>query len=119
MKRPRYTHLFDRDRTLKVFFYTSNLEKISQAQLVFARHGYRLLHYTSHREPYDEDYSKGTRQLLIRAVEQISGAFGVRSCFFVEDTSLRIESLSTDADFPGVAVKEWFSKISFAELAGC
>ena len=116
MRRPRYKHLFDRDRTLRIFFYTSNLEKISQAQLIFGRHGYRLSHFTSHREPYDEDYSGGTKQLLARAIEQVSGAFGVRSCFFVEDTSLRIESLSEKADFPGVRVKEWFSRITFEEF---
>lgn len=114
--RPRYRRVLERDRLLKVFFYTSNIQKLAQARLIFSRHAYPLSHFATSREPYEEDYSGGTHQLLSNAIAEISGRFGIRSCFFVEDTSLRIEALSSESDFPGVAVKEWFNEISFNEL---
>jgi hypothetical protein len=54
--------------------------------------------------------------VLVKAIEQVNQEFGVRSIFFVEDTSLRIESLSDQGDFPGLAVKERFSQITFNDL---
>ena len=63
--------------------------------------------------PYDEDYQLGTTGLLTRAINQVKAQFGVRSIFFVEDTSVRIEALSSDNDFPGLAVKEWFPQVTF------
>jgi inosine/xanthosine triphosphate pyrophosphatase family protein/dephospho-CoA kinase len=118
MKRPRphYGNAFEYDRILNVFFYTSNTEKLLQARLLFMRHGYELKHFRGKKEPYDEDYELGTIGLLNRAIEQVNEEFGVRSIFFVEDTSVRIESLSTANDFPGLAVKEWFSQTTFETL---
>jgi dephospho-CoA kinase/inosine/xanthosine triphosphate pyrophosphatase family protein len=83
---------------------------------MFVRHGYNLRHYRGRREPYDEDYSLGTEHLLSRAIKQVNDEFGVKSIFFVEDTSLRLEGLSKDLDYPGLAVKEWFLSTSFDEL---
>ncbi|MDA9478255.1 xanthosine triphosphate pyrophosphatase [Bradyrhizobium sp. CCBAU 65884] len=115
--RPQYGNALRFDRVLTVYFYTSNADKLLQAKLMFMRHGYALRHYRGRREPYDEDYSLETRQLLDRAIEQVNAEFGVRSIFFVEDTSLRIEALSEGAtDYPGLAVKEWFSSASFEAL---
>jgi inosine/xanthosine triphosphate pyrophosphatase family protein/dephospho-CoA kinase len=114
--RPRYGNAFEYDRVLNVFFYTSNTTKLIQARLLFMRHGYELRHFTSNREPYDEDYALGTELLLSRAVQQVNKEFGVRSIFFVEDTSLRIEALSDKADFPGLAVKEWFRIVTFDQV---
>jgi dephospho-CoA kinase/inosine/xanthosine triphosphate pyrophosphatase family protein len=87
-----------------------------QARLVFSRFGQSLRHYRGHREPYDEDESLGTEELLSRAVKQVAADFGVRSVFFVEDTSLRIEALSSNSDYPGLSVKRWFSETSFSDL---
>jgi len=101
---------------MNVFFYTSNVEKLLQARLLFMRHGYDLKHFKGDREPYDEDYALGTKALLMRAIQQVNREFGVRSIFFVEDTSLRIDVLSAEKSFPGLAVKEWFSKTTFSEL---
>jgi dephospho-CoA kinase/inosine/xanthosine triphosphate pyrophosphatase family protein len=115
--RPQYGNALRFDRVLTVYFYTSNADKLLQAKLMFMRHGYPLRHYSGRREPYDEDYSLGTELLLGRAIEQVNAEFGVRSIFFVEDTSLRIEALSEGlADYPGLAVKEWFSSASFDSL---
>jgi inosine/xanthosine triphosphate pyrophosphatase family protein/dephospho-CoA kinase len=114
--RPHYGNVFEYDRILNVFFYTSNTEKLLQARLLFMRHGYELKHFRGKKEPYDEDYQLGTVGLLSRAVEQVKAEFGIRSIFFVEDTSVRIEGLSNTKDFPGPAVKEWFSQVTFDAL---
>jgi dephospho-CoA kinase/inosine/xanthosine triphosphate pyrophosphatase family protein len=80
------------------------------------RHGYELKQFRGRREPYDENYEIGTHGLLTRAIDQVKVEFGVRSIFFVEDTSVRIEALSGVNDFPGLAVKEWFSQTAFSSL---
>lgn len=114
--RPHYGNAFEFDRVLNVFFYTSNTTKLLQARLLFMRHGYELRHFKGNREPYDEHYALGTQTLLGEAIRQVNEEFGVRSIFFVEDTSLRIDALSETSDFPGLAVKEWFPATSFEEL---
>ena len=118
MKRPRphYGNAFEYDRILNVFFYTSNTEKLLQARLLYMRHGYELKHFRGRNEPYDEDYKLGTADLLARAVNQVKAEFGVRSIFFVEDTSVRIEALSDTNDVPGLAIKEWFPQVTFQQV---
>ena len=80
------------------------------------RNGYQLSHYRSQHEPYDENYALGTQGLLSEALKQVSQEFGRRSVLFVEDTSLRLEALSDESDYPGTRVKEWFAETSFEEL---
>lgn len=118
MKRPRpqYGNAFEYDRILNVFFYTSNTEKLLQARLLFMRHGYELRNFRGKREPYEENYELGTVGLLTRAIDQVKAEFGVRSIFFVEDTSVRIEALSNQNDYPGLAVKEWFPQVTFEQV---
>jgi inosine/xanthosine triphosphate pyrophosphatase family protein/dephospho-CoA kinase len=114
--RPQYGDAFLFERLLNVYFYTSNADKLLQARLMFVRYGYKLRHFKGRREPYEEDYSLETEQMLTRAIEQVNAEFGIRSIFFVEDTSLRLEALSADSDYPGKRVKEWFSSTTFREL---
>jgi dephospho-CoA kinase/inosine/xanthosine triphosphate pyrophosphatase family protein len=113
--RPQYGNSLGFERILNVYFYTSNSDKLFQARLMFVRSGYLLRHFTGHREPYDEDYSLPTEQMLARAIRQVNAEFSVRSIFFVEDTSLRLEALSDSSDFPGLKVKEWFAGSTFEE----
>src|ERR1700704_984671 len=96
--------------------YTSTPDKLLQARLMFVRHGYLLRHFKGHREPYDEDYSLPTEQMLTRAIQQVNAEFGIKSIFFVEDTSLRLEALSERVDYPGLKVKEWFASSTFEEV---
>ena len=96
-----------KDRQLQVFFYTSSLDKYLHARTVFARSGLILHEFKSRREPYSEDYASEKEVLLARALLEILGSVGSGSLFFVEDTSLRVEGLSTDTqDYPGLQVKE-------------
>ena len=114
--RPKYGNALGFERILNVYFYTSNLDKLFQARLLFVRHGYLLRHFKGDREPYEEDYSLPTEQMLTRAIQQVNAEFGIKSIFFVEDTSLRLEALSDSADFPGQKVKEWFAISAFEEV---
>jgi inosine/xanthosine triphosphate pyrophosphatase family protein/dephospho-CoA kinase len=116
-RRPRVREaLRNGEKRLEVYFYTSNIEKFLHASEVFRQSGIVLQHFRSHTEPYSEDYSVGKRQLLTDALSAVRAQVGKGALLFVEDTSLRIESLSSDSDVPGLAVKEWFSQTSFAEL---
>ena len=101
----------------RVFFYTTNTDKYLQARYVFAQHGYILEHFQSYMEPYDEEYERGKEYLLAKAVEAVRGLVGRQTLFFIEDTSLRIEALSTPTiDVPGLRVKEWFAETTFPQL---
>lgn len=114
--RPKYGDSYGFDRILYPYFYTSNSDKLVQARLVLSRFGYRVRHYRSDKEPYDEDYSADTETLLSNALKQVSEEFAIRSTVFVEDTSVRIDALSEARDYPGMAVKEWFKSTTFDEL---
>lgn len=103
-------------RKLKVYFYTSNTEKLLQARLLFQREGQTLNHFRATREPYEEDYSLSKEDLLRRAISQVRNEFLVRSVFFVEDTSIRIDAFSSEEDVPGLRAKEWFSSTSFEQI---
>jgi dephospho-CoA kinase/inosine/xanthosine triphosphate pyrophosphatase family protein len=100
-----------------VSFHTSNIDKFLQARLVLQKFGLFLKHFPSSLDPYREDYSFGRARLLERAIEEIKHRLGVNSLFFVEDTSVRVDALSTgNEDVPGLAVKEWFAQTRFEDL---
>jgi len=104
------------NRRLVVHFYTSSIPKYLQARVVFARSGLQLRHFKTRRDPYTEDYSKPKKEMLTAAIAEILETVGRGSLFFVEDTSLRINALSSAGDFPGLAVKEWFQASDFDSL---
>jgi dephospho-CoA kinase/inosine/xanthosine triphosphate pyrophosphatase family protein len=116
--RPRLREIFFRvERRLDVHFYTSNIEKFLQARSVFEKVGLILRHFRTKTEPYHEEYSLGKHELLARALDEVRSRVGAGSIFFVEDTSIRIETLSTPAgDVPGLAAKEWFASTTFESL---
>jgi len=104
-------------RRLKVYFYTSSLQKYLQARIVLEKYGLVLSHFRSRSEPYEERYEQGTQALLTRAIDEIRKVVGHSAVFFVEDTSLRIDALShAGIDVPGLAVKDWFAGTTFQEL---
>ena len=117
-QRPTPRELFlTKDRQIQVFFYTSSVAKYLQARVIFERSGLQVHEFKSRQEPYSEDYALGKEKLLERAILEILGSVGTGSVFFVEDTSVRIDALSTsDSDYPGLGVKEWFPSVTFEEL---
>lgn len=117
-KRPSPRPLFlEPVRHLSVKFYTSNIDKYLQAKTLFDAYGLSLRYFKSASDPYAESYDRGTAALLTAAIEQIRATIGRSSLFFVEDTSVRIDALSTSTqDVPGLAVKEWFATTPFETL---
>jgi inosine/xanthosine triphosphate pyrophosphatase family protein len=104
-------------RQIRLYFYTSNLDKYLQARAVLDRFQLPLRYFLRQTEPYEEDYTKGKTELLKTAIREILGTLPQAPMFFVEDTSLRIDALSSGPnDFPGLAVKEWFASTSFADV---
>jgi len=116
--RPHIQELFiNVPRRIEVGFHTSSLDKFLQARMVLQEFGLRLRHFVSSQDPYQEDYSQTEENLLTNAINEVRHRLGVESLFFVEDTSLRIEALSSEKeDFPGPRVKEWFAETDFSEL---
>lgn len=103
-------------KNLIVRFHTSSIEKFLQARLMFREAGRSLRYFRESQEPYEEDYTSGKHGLFERAIREIVNRLGANSLFFVEDTSVRIDALSEEDDFPGLGVKEWFASTTFAEL---
>ncbi len=104
-------------KRLEVGFYTSSIAKFIQARIVFQGFGLMLRHFKGSQEPYHEDYNLGQEQLLSRAIDEIKHRLGVNSLFFVEDTSVKIDALSSaDKAVPGLEVKEWFASTTFEKL---
>jgi inosine/xanthosine triphosphate pyrophosphatase family protein/dephospho-CoA kinase len=100
-----------------VVFFTSSLQKFLQAKLVFEAVGLHLSYRAHDEEPYHESYSGTKEDLLLTAVRELRRREGTSgSFFFIEDTSIRIEALSGDGDYPGLAAKEWFQEHSFKDL---
>ncbi len=116
--RPTLREVFlTKEKQIQVFFYTSSVTKYLHARAVFERSGLIVHEFKSRREPYSEDYGAGKEKLLERAIEEILGSVGTGSVFFVEDTSVRIDALSSgEMDYPGLSVKEWFPSITFETL---
>lgn len=104
-------------RSLRPYFYTTNVDKYLQARSVFRQFQLPLHHLRRSERPYDEDYSRGTEGLLEAAVRELVRQRGDSTLLFIEDTSLRIEALSSGtSDFPGLKVKEWFSTARFNDV---
>jgi inosine/xanthosine triphosphate pyrophosphatase family protein/dephospho-CoA kinase len=100
-----------------IYFYTSNTEKFLHVQALLSRYGIPLRHFRSRTEPYPEDYTGSKEMLLRKAVQEVRERVGGAFIFFIEDTSVRIEALSSSTvDVPGLETKEWFAATSFSTL---
>ena len=105
------------ERQPVVIFFTSSRAKYAQASLVFNRVGLPLAFRIHDSDPYHENYDGSKEDLLASAIAELhrrGGASG--SIFFVEDTSIRIEALSSETERPGLGAKEWFARTSFYQL---
>lgn len=104
-------------KNLIIYFYTTSIEKYFHAKLVFERNGLELKYFVSKTDEYQENHHLSTKTNLTNALLEIKERIGSNSYFFVEDTSIRIEALSSkDKDFPGQKVKEWFGNTDFESL---
>ena len=104
-------------KQLIVRFHTSSIEKFLQARVVFQRGGLALDYFRESQEPYREEYELGQRTLLRNALNEIRSRVGANSLFFVEDTSVKVDALSSSGiAYPGLKVKEWFKNTTFETL---
>jgi inosine/xanthosine triphosphate pyrophosphatase family protein len=105
------------DRRPLIYFVTSSTDKRIQARLIFSKFGLELQTF---QEPpdYIEDYSQSKPKLLETGIREVVRSVGSSAIFFLEDTSVRIEAISTaDDDRPGLAIKDWFTQEGMTELA--
>lgn len=112
---PRLTFVSSPKRPV-VVFHTSSRAKFAQAMTMFDIAGLRLTYRAQDGVPYEENYDGSKEKLLTDAIKEIRRRGRSSSYFFVEDTSIRIEALSADDDFPGLAAKEWFAEANFLDL---
>lgn len=116
-KRPHVRSTFlTKERRLPISFHTSSLPKFLQARLVGEKLGVFVDYFRGDTEPYEEQYDVPKDDLLDAAIREMRLRVGVHRVFFVEDTSVRIDALSGEREFPGLGVKEWFSTTTFLEL---
>lgn len=109
----------DFDRQPLLYFHTSSFEKWLQARVIGDEVGISVSQFYAGSEPYDEDYSLEPQDMLAASLDQAVAAAGKHALVFVEDTTVRIPSLSTSgAPFPGLKTKEWFAETTFEELDG-
>lgn len=110
---------------LDLIFLTSNIIKIAHARYVFSRLPIRVIGFRqrTYHANYFEPRGSSREELLEvsyrSALEQCRKAgIATNSHFFMlEDTSVRIDALSTSwQDVPGLEIKYWMEEISFSEL---
>lgn len=110
---------------LRIFFFTSNLTKLAHARYLARQHpitisGFRQHTYhadyfeprgLSREEMLDQSYNSALQQFKKAGLDPRS------QIFFLEDTSVRIDALSTDSnDVPGLEIKYWMRTASFERL---
>jgi inosine/xanthosine triphosphate pyrophosphatase family protein len=101
-----------------ITFYTSSTPKFIQASVLFGAAGLKLTDRRHSADPYHESYAGTKEDLLAQAIEELKRREDYpATLFFVEDTSIRIDALSSESeDYPGLGAKEWFGRTSFADL---
>ena len=110
---------------LELIFLTSNIVKLAHARYIVGHRpiaivGFReRTYHASYYEPRISSRSELLERSYRNALQQCHKA-GISSqlhFFFLEDTSVRIEALSTtDEDFPGLDIKYWMEEMTFMEL---
>ena len=110
---------------LDLIFLTSNVVKIAHVRYVFSRLPIRVIGFRqrTYHANYIEPRMTSRKELLEfsyrSALEQCRKAgIATNSHFFMlEDTSVRIEALSTSSqDVPGLDIKYWMEEITFPNL---
>jgi len=111
---------------LDLVFFTTNKTKINHFRYLARGLGIsvksfkELNYYASYDEPRIDDRQQLLYLSYISALKQWQKRQGkaeeAGSTFFFEDTSVMINALSTDKEFPGVNVKFWMRETTFENL---
>jgi len=112
------TRLTDFDRRPVLYFHTSNADKWLQARILATEAGLILTQFLAQAEPYEEDYTLPPHEMLAASLAQGIRRAGRGGLVFVEDTTVRVEALSSDGEsVPGLRTKEWFAETNFSDFS--
>jgi len=105
-------------------FFTSNQTKLAHARYLGRHRGFRILgfrertYYAGYDEPRTDDRKVLLESSFTSALDQANRAKILHddTVFFLEDTSVKIDVLSSKGEYPGTEVKYWMRSTSFEEL---
>ncbi len=73
--------------------------------------------YKSKIREYSESYNKSPDEALLHSIEAVKSDLGHLGMFFIEDSTITINALSTNTKtIPGLATKEFFKKYDFDSI---
>lgn len=106
-----------------ITFITSNQTKLAHAKYLCRNYNVNILHYkklyygVGYEEPRIDDPQQLLTESFNDAVARWRKYVSDDRLFFIEDTSVKIDALSSDDnEVPGVDVKYWMRETSFKEL---
>ena len=109
--------------TKRLTFITSNKVKLSHARYISKAYDVDIIQHKKiyYGVGYNEPRIKNREELLKESIEDAIFRWkknaSEKQLFFIEDTSVVIEALSSDEEeVPGVDVKYWMQNITFEEL---
>lgn len=108
----------------EIYFFTSNRTKLANLKHIARSVGLQVLGFRerTYRGPYEEPRIRNRKNLLARSYESAAAKWAKAfdefdpRVFILEDTSVKIDALSTRREVPGVDVKFWMQGMSFAKL---
>jgi dephospho-CoA kinase/inosine/xanthosine triphosphate pyrophosphatase family protein len=108
----------------ELYFITSNTTKLAHFTHIAEKFGVRIIGFRerTYYGSYDEPDSSSREVVLSKSYESaldkwVRSGLPATSMFFFEDTSVRIDALSSaEEDFPGTRIKFWMRETSFDEL---
>jgi dephospho-CoA kinase/inosine/xanthosine triphosphate pyrophosphatase family protein len=107
----------------EIVFITSNPVKLAHAKYLCRNYDVQISGFrektfgASYVEPRSDNRAELIEQSYRDALRRWLKAYpGGDKFFIIEDTSVAIEALSTDGEYPGLEVKYWMAKTDFAML---
>ncbi|MCD6018800.1 MAG: hypothetical protein K0S53_1921 [Bacteroidetes bacterium] len=107
---------------LELIFITSNNEKLAHARYLSKEYAIIISKKKNYGIGYDEPRIDNREQLIAQSIEDAIKRFGKtvskpeNKFFFIEDTSVIIDALSAESEYPGVNIKYWMQENDFASI---
>lgn len=106
---------------LELIFITSNNEKLAHARHLCRDYALTISKQKNYGIGYIEPRIDNREELLSKSVEDAYERFSKtvspeKRYFFIEDTSVIINSLSKEKEYPGVDVKYWMQNNDFSSI---
>jgi dephospho-CoA kinase/inosine/xanthosine triphosphate pyrophosphatase family protein len=107
---------------LEIVFFTSSPVKLAHARYLCRDYDVQITGFrektfgATYIEPRIYDREQLIEESYQDALQRWKLASNINNLFFIEDTSVAIEALSTEQETPGLDVKYWMVKTDFASL---